>query len=275
VPKIELLFGGIAALAALFAHAMFEFIFHVPSILLLASVLLGVVAGLSQQSLHKVEPAALKRDFAGSAILVLVLGGISLQQARGMQAWGASPDWRSRITAVNVWPLAPERAIETVRTVVSESPGAESSRTYVAAESILGNALAWRPYNWELRLERAWLEIAFGQSVESALVAVRAAILTNPLQPKIPLRFAAALAERHPAYALQFVRSAPTQEYEDVREALRIGWQVTGDASILWELTPATSAGLRALAQFAKEQNLTAVAFEAESQLLNQHGSRH
>jgi O-antigen ligase len=274
IPKCELFYGAVAAFVALCAHAFFEFVFHVPSIALLAAVLAGITVGLSQRAKRLVEPGATRGDFVGTALLAVLIGGVAVQQARAAQEWAAGSR-AIRSEAVALWPLDSKRALEAARTAIAQGELNDSAANYIKARTILNQTLAWRPYNWELRLERAWLDVAFGKDLEDSLAEARAAILSNPLQPKIPLRFAAMLARQHPAHALAFVRSAPTSKYEDVREALRIGWMVSGEAAILWELTPAAPEGLRALAQFAREQNLKTVAEQAEARLRRDDGNHH
>jgi O-antigen ligase len=273
--KRELFFGAVAALGALLAHALFEFVFHVPSVMMLGSALLGIAVGLGQRATRTVEPAATRKDFAGNLLLLLVVGGVAAQQLRAMYHWASPDDSNSRKEAVELWPLASDRAMQVARAAVVRGEKTDGTASDAIARSILDRAIAWRPYNWELRLERAWLDIAFGSNSGESLAEARRTILLNPLQPKIPLRFAAALAARHPEHALEFVRGARISRYEDAREALRIAWSITNDAALLWELTPATNDGLRALAQFAREQNLNEIAEEAERRSRENHGNHH
>lgn len=269
-PRKELFYGALAALAALFAQAFFEFVFHVQSVLLLAGVLLGVAVGLAEQARGAAEPAAGRADFAGTSFLLALAGGLALHQGRAMHEWWSATDARGQAQAAALWPLDGAAAIQTARGIVAQDAGMTPARTHAAARLALTRAVAWRPYNWELRLERAWLDMAFATPGEDFRAEAHKAILLNPLQPKVPLRFASALAARQPARALEWVRLAPISRYEDIREALRIGWLVSGDASLLWEITPASAEGLRALAQFARENNLIALAEQAER--LREHG---
>ncbi len=272
--KSELFFGAIAGLIAVAIHAAFEFVFHVPSVMVLTAVFLGIAVGLAQESTRKVEPLPLRKDFFLTALLMVGIGAVAAQQARAIHRWNSS-DTRGKGEAVEMWPLQPMRAIAAVREAVTKNETTGTPLLYAQQRALLTAAIAWRPYHWELRLERTWLDMAFGGNLEKAILEAQGAIALNPLQPKIPLRFASVLASQHPARALEFARAAPVSKYEDVREALRIGWLISNDASLLWELTPATGDGLRALAQFAREQKLGGVATEAERRIIGIDGNHH
>jgi hypothetical protein len=79
----------------------------------------------------------------------------------------------------------------------------------------LSRTLAWDPYDWELRLERAWLDLAFSTNSLRALAEAREVVRLNPLQPQIPLRFARHyLAAQRPDLTLLLLSHPPSLSAE-------------------------------------------------------------
>lgn len=259
ISRKGLFHGAMAALIGMIVHAAFEFTFQVMAVALLAGTLFGYAMGLAQRSTRKVEPLPGRGDMIGTTILAVFIALASIQQLRATQKFTSAPDQTGRNEAVWNWPLDKERSLLAARQAMAQ--GAHQD-----ARTILDAALRARPYDWELRAERAWWELAAGANRSAAQTEARKAIATNPLQPKLPLRFAASLAAAYPVEAMELLRLAPVQKYDDVREALRIAWSIEQNGAMLWEFAR-TAEGLRALAQFAREQNLPGLANEAEEKL--------
>lgn len=260
--------GAIAACAAFAVHASVEFVAQVMATALLAASMLGLALGLKDRAdAPAVELSPGKSNLV--AVLLLALGLVSLAAPQLLAAarWneprsaGATDD--SRTVAFRAWPLDKERAIFLARELItstelgrirSENPRKEAMET-------LAQALRWRPLSWELRLERAWLEIAAAPG--GSAPAVIEAMALNPLQPQIPLRCAASLASLHPPSALEILKAGEYLKSAEVYDALKIAWSVQRSPDVLWEIAPANPAGMQALEKFARERRLTNLAEQA------------
>lgn len=275
--KAEFYRGAIAALAAFAAHAMFEFVAHVMSLAVFAALLLGVAIGLKERSSGPaVARLPVRSDFFGALALAAFIGSLASLQAaaglkwsRGAKVMIAGIPAKERSAAFALWPADSARAIVLARQLVqaAEAGQIDWPRANALALATIDRALAWRPIDWELRLERAWLRAS--ANPELALPEALSVIELNPLQPKVPLRFAATFASLHPPSALELLRRAKLGKPHEIKEALRLAWKCDPRPALLWELAPATPAGMKALAEFAREQNLAALAREAEARAAN------
>jgi hypothetical protein len=275
--KEELFEGAIIALTALCAQACFEFLFHVMAVALLGAVLLGMAAGLKAQA---VGPRVLTPVTGGQVsftiFLACAISGLAILRA------SASVLWNEGMTAENIqrsepamrqalelWPMDEQRAtVYARRMALAIDDGSFPLQTARArAGAVLGTALRWRPYNWELRLEEAWFELAFGMDRERSIERARRVVELAPLQPRIPLRFAAVLATINPPAALSFLKEARVETPEDTRLAINTAWKIERNPALLWEVTPATSEGVAELLAFAKRHELPELVGQAEAQM--------
>jgi hypothetical protein len=133
----------------------------------------------------------------------------------------------------------------------------------------LNDRLAWDPLNWELRLERVWLDLAFSTNAQRSLAEAREVTRLNPRQPQIPLRFARHYAPRQPPLAREFLHATERTNAALLREVLLLSWQLAPDTSQLWSLTPVSREGLTTLASFGLEQQLYPLAAQASLMLTN------
>jgi hypothetical protein len=174
------------------------------------------------------------------------------------------------------WPWATHRHIALTRTAV-ELLVNESRTNQTAQAEVLRNelnrTLARDPYNWELHLERAWLDLAFSTNAPRALAEARVATQLNPLQPLLAVRFARHYAARDPEVAWEFLRSATYHEQpyqgNPLHEALELALEIRGAPAALWELTPDNPHGLLTLGDFALEHDLRPMAAQAFLWLTN------
>lgn len=274
--KSEFYYGALAALAAFAVHAFFEFVTQVMSLALFAALLGGLMAGLKERaSGPAVKRAPQRINFAAALLLGGAIAGLAGLQAAAAWKWRTGgkvmtvglPE-KARREAFSLWPLDSGRAVVLARQLMraAESGQIESSRANALALGEIDAALAWQPLNWELRLERAWLRLA--AAPESALPDALTAMELNPLQTKTPLRFAASFASLHPPSALEVLRRARYEKASEVREALRLAWSIDPRPELLWEIAPEHPVGMRALAEFAREQKLPNLAREADARAL-------
>jgi hypothetical protein len=277
--KQEFYRGSLAALAAFGVHAMFEFVGHVMSLALFASLLLGIAIGLKERaSGPAVARLPARSDFFGALALAFFIGAIASIQAgaalkwnSGAKAMTANAPWKERGEAFALWPLEADRGIVLARQFMHAAQGGqiEWHRASALATEAIDRALKWRPMDWELRLERAWLRASVAP--DEALPEVLTVIDLNPLQPKLPLRFAASFASLHPPSALELLRRARLEKPHEIKQALQLAWRIDPRPSLLWELAPATRDGMKALEEFARENNLASLAREAEARAESIH----
>jgi hypothetical protein len=238
-------------------------------------VMLGILCGLRDAVAPDAEFKLATRQrgwaVAGWGVALAALGTLPvLAGVEYRAAWkrGTSPS--DAVThlekSLALWPLNPERANAWLRFKVEELRGVPLAKAQLEAGKVRARftGYAWLdPLNWELRLERAWLDIAFLKDRQTAArEALRAARL-NPKQAMIPLRFAAVLAGRDPEKAWEFLLAADVTQPRLLRERLEIAWQLRQDATELWSLVPATDEGYQALAEFALARKLPALALRA------------
>jgi hypothetical protein len=169
-----------------------------------------------------------------------------------------------------VWPIETRWALALSRAQVLALDQAERSaqqQNAQLARADLNRALRWNPYDWELRLERAWLDLAFANDRAVGLREAWETTRLNPLQPSIPLRFARHFATRNPEEAIAFLHAVNLQKPSTFRFVLDQAWEVQPDSAQLWELTPDRPDTLLTLAHFALAHRLSGVAVEALGRL--------
>ncbi|MCX8155454.1 MAG: O-antigen ligase family protein [Verrucomicrobiae bacterium] len=280
VTEPEILIGALAALLAFLVHAQFEFVGQTQANLLLAAALLGLVVGMLEEPHRPEVPPALPRS---RVVVHCALGGavVMAAVAQGWSFWR----WQTRLDhpapegqaaaigqSLRLWPWASERRVACLRARVlalQREPRAEQIRQAAHLREEFLRALRLDPYQWELRLELAWLELAFSESSAAGREAAWGVMRLNPLQPRLGLRFARHFAVREPHVALEFLQAAPLERPEDLREALEIAWQAEPQPATLWSLTPDTPAALMTLADFALHRGLGGLAREACRQATN------
>ena len=279
----ELLFGALAALAAFAVHALLEFVFQITANALLASALLGYVIGSRDRTLAPAVPVPVSgpRLFfnVGWAValfgLALGHGGAFFLFERGLRARTRSECVACLTRSVRLWPWSVKRQIALARAEVQlhlDPSAPEKEPSQAMAEKVrrqLDSAMELSPFDWELRLERAWHSLAFFPNAAFSREEAWEAVKLNPLQSQIPLSFARHFAKTEPELALKFLAAAPFSSEKPHREALALAWEMTGDTSALWALTPETTPALQTLGNFAAEQRLARLAAQVARQLTN------
>jgi hypothetical protein len=269
----ELALGAFAGLIAIMTHSLFDFPWQVMANALLGALLLGVVVGLRDASTPAAEfkLASRKRGWSlaiGGLLLVVlaVLPILGFREYRLAQEKDLPTDQTvvHAARALSLCPVNVERAnlwlrLQVFRLRENKNAAAAAGDIRVSYTSYLRTD----PLNWELRLERAWLDIAFMKDRQKALQEAVAVTGLNPKQAMIPLRFASLLADRDPEKAWDFLLAADVTQEQLLRERLALGWQLRPDATQLWSLIPATENGYAALADFAFTKNLPVLALKA------------
>ncbi|MEW6160241.1 MAG: O-antigen ligase family protein, partial [Verrucomicrobiota bacterium] len=277
----ELIFGALAALGAFAVHALVEFVFQIPSTAVLAAALLGFLLGARDSGLRPAVPQALRRSrmiFNYAVTFAFLV--IALLQGLAFWAWHrakSEPIPAARIAlgqrSLQLWPWAVSRQIGLTRLRVQHLnalPRSEASRLAQRTRSELQSALARDPYHWELRLERAWFDLAFGNDQNRAVAEAREVMRLNPLQVQIPLRFARHFRDENPVLAWEFLSKAPVEPGMTLRETLFLAWDLTKDASKLWDLTPNSPGALKTLGEVALELKLYPLAVQAYDSVRDQ-----
>jgi hypothetical protein len=281
VAEPELLFGGLAALWAFAAHATFEFVFQIPSTAILAAVILGYLVGaVENEERPKVPPPPAKRrvvwNLAGA---VIVLAVASLQLAawlswdtghRALRSGSGERAVSAMERSLGLWPWDAGRQLALTRAQVLRLGELDREAQPTAVTAIrqrLTAALRRDPLNWELRLDRAWLALAFAKDPATVADEAWEVVRLNPLQAEIPLRFARFFTTRDAALAWRFLEATPVRDAGDLREVLEAAWALRRDGASLWVLTPPTAEGLLTLGSFATDKNLRPLAVQAYQQL--------
>ncbi|MEW6305543.1 MAG: O-antigen ligase family protein [Verrucomicrobiota bacterium] len=272
----ELVLGAVAALTGFAAHAVFEFVGQITSTALLAAALLGFVIGCRDH----IKRAAVPAPPGNWRVIGNRLFGVALIVVAGLQAaafwhWtqgrgDASSVSRAQVEEVrHSLQLAPwlvERQAALTRMEVRllrDAPPETQREQAAAARAQLNRSIAWDPLNWELRLERAWLDLAFSSDRALGLAEAREVCRLNPRQPLIPLRFARHFAVRDPNAAWEFISQPVLTSGPRLREVLELAWTIRGDASALWSLVPDTPGAMLTFGEFAQSKRLTGLAAEA------------
>ncbi len=279
MPEPELCFGALAGLTVFAFHALFEFVFQIPANAILAAVLLGVLVGMRDQPCRPALPlppanwrVAVNFAWAGVLTLVAVLQGVafwhwqSAQQVRAPAAFVAEAR-----KAREWWPLDSRREVGLARGEVelfaSQNRSVQRASAGASRER-LNHALCLDPMNWELRLERTWLDLAFSTNAVRARQEAFEVVRLNPLETRICLRFARHFARRDPLTSMEFLRRLDLTKPDLLRPALEIAWLGDSRPSVLWSLTPDTPGTLKVLGDFAAERGLNTQAAQAYQMLV-------
>lgn len=276
----EMFFGAVAALAVFAAHAAVEFVFQITATALLAAVLLGFLTGGRERTARPALPSPLPRwrrtlNAFGAVALLAAAGAQGLACFHAHQAATArSPELKVAALshALRYWPWATDRSIELTRAQVAQLATLPRSQWTALAQTVrneLSPAITRDPYQWELRLERAALDLNFLTNRVRAVAEVHEVIRLNPLQPRIPLAFARLSAERDPELAWEFLRATDLSGGRHLREALDLAWQIRGDTPSLRAVAPDTAAGGIALGDFALEKGFFPLAAQSFLRLTN------
>ncbi len=273
----EMIFSALAGLVAFAVHSLFDFPFQIPANALLAAALLGFVLGHRDQA-HRAPVLVPARRLQILITLGWAAALLAIASLQALAWWHWQTARRATSTdelvqhirrSVELWPWSTERPIVLARAQVKRLQTlklADASTIRDEARRIrrqLHQAMTRDPFNWELRLERAWLDLAYWPEARRSLEEAWEVTRLNPLQPKIPLRFARHFRTRNPELAMKFVRTARLSTPEDIYEALRLAWEINHEPAQLWELVPPTRTGLDSLARFAADQQLMPLAAQA------------
>jgi len=278
----EYVFGAVAALVCFGVNALFEFVGQIPANLLLAASLLGFLLGSRAAAAAPTAPRPPSGwRVAWNHLAALGLGAVALLQAFAFWNWYEAGRHRDTPTAVErvarsleLWPWASNRQLGLTRQQVNlarDLSGPEREAAGREMRARLNQTLGHDPYHWELRLERAWLDLAFSTNARLALEEAREVARLNPRQPQIPLRFARFYANRAPEVAYKFLEMADRTNVTVLEDALTLSWQLGHDTARLWALTPPTTPGLLRLGDFAVKTGLHPLA--AQAYLLVTNGS--
>jgi O-antigen ligase len=265
-----LLAGCLAGVAGFAAHALVEFVFQVPATALLVAVLLGLLLGTSDKRQDAIVPSSEPRtrllSRIGLGLALLCIGSFqalaAIEWHKGKSAHEPQLEIEHLERATGYWPFNSRRALELTR-VYENAGGLADGHNLRLARETLNRALAWDPYNWELRLERAWVDLVAPETEARGIAEAKETQRLNPLQPRISLEFAKYFALPNPEVAFQFLRETPATDSSTINETLKLGREISPSPAVLWELTPATPAGFLALGDFAMEQQLLKIASEA------------
>ena len=199
-------------------------------------------------------------------------GMASIYWYRGLHAASAGPRAESIARSLQWWPWASHRQIALSRAnvdLISHEPRARQFALAKVLRQEWNRTLLWDPYDWELRLECVWLDLAFSGNSQRALAEARDVVKLNPLQPQIPLRLAQHYANYDPETAWEFLLSGFPYPEKHFYEALAMAWQVRGETAALWRMTPNRVESLLILRDFAASQKLFAMAGQAYERATN------
>lgn len=286
IEEPELMIGLAAGFAALCVHASVEFVYQIPSLALLGAVVAGSLAGYHDRrtvSAGSVVPLPPKSSeaMAWRAAAAMVVAACAFQGTafirhqiglRQLENGHPGPATENMAMAMRWWPWAVDRqGVLTRHRIRSIQSSAEPDRASLAASARreVNRVLARDPFDWRLRLERSWLDLAFGTERSRAIEEAWDVVRLNPLQPAIPIEFAAFVVEFDRAEAWRFLSAGSPGSRRDLTRMLEIGWvacrQQPGD---LWSLVPAGDTNLETLGDFALSRELrplAATAFRAVS----------
>ncbi len=280
----EVFFAALAALGAFAAHGLIEFVFQIPSTALLAATLLGYLIGsLDAVGRPAVLPppsrtrVAMNYAWGAGIVLASVCAGFGWHwwhEARQARAQGNPILTQSKQDqSLRVWPWNSHHQLTharlQIKTLAAEPPEARRSKA-PAIRSDLQSALQADPYNWELRFERAWLDLQFSTNQPLALYEIREVMRLNPLQPQIPIAFASHFASRDPERAFELLQQAHLATPRDLRDALNVALSLPIERARLWSLVPADVQSITTLGDLARDKGLHALAEEAYRRLRGQ-----
>ena len=277
----ELLFGAAAGLIAFAVHASIEFVFQMPATALLAAALLGFTIGVRDVCPKPVVPLPPRRrrvvlNLAAGVLLAVAAAaqGLSTHHWRAATARDVvkAPSSRAALVEESLawWPWAAKRQLGLTRLQVAAISNEPKDVRIPMAEAIrrrLNDSIALDPLNWELRLERAWLDLAFFRTTPRPRITVAEAVRINPLQAQTPIAFASALVSRDPDWARELLFLVDRSSLANLRRVLPVAVRLPSPDALCLELTPDTTPALRTLAAFALERNLQAIAVLAADRM--------
>lgn len=274
LPEPELYFGALAGLTAFAVHALCEFVFQIPATALLAAALFGFLAGNAPGAPSPAAPAPVfTRRLLLNFVCALVLLFFAARQATGFwwfqQSRLSATDGgavRALRHSLEWWPWDSARPVFLLRAEAAMLGGLPAPAQEIQigqAKAELQAALHRDPLNWNLRLERAWFDLAYSSNSARGRMEALEVVRLNPRQSKIPLHFARHFAQRDPATALQFLKAIPPAANTDLDETLLLDWKIENQTAPLWTLVPETPRGMMALGDFALTQNLVPLALQA------------
>ena len=281
----ELFWGALAGLAAFAVQACLDFPFQIEANALLAATLAGLAAGFAPAAPESAERGQPSAPIVPSwrvwwnRMGALSIIGLALAQGLASAAWfqaRTKTPIETRLhlmdRSVRLWPFDMSHQLARLRAQAASLQLLQGSARGAASKKILqefDQILARDPFNWEIRLERAWFLLAFFPENPRGREEAWQTLKLNPLQPLIPLGFAEYFAPTDRALALAFVRAAAASTPEAWHRALKLTWQITADSSQLWPVVPATPEGLAVLGDFALEQKLLPMAVAIFQRLEN------
>ena len=270
----ELYFGAVAALAAFAVHACFEFVFRIPANAILAGTLAGLAVGLREQPQQPevIGPVTRRRfllnlGWGAFLLLMAILQGAGAWQL-AMASSAPSPNEKSAgiRNAMTLQPWVSGNYIALARAEADILATMNRQQQIARLPEIrrhLNAGLEWNPLDWELRLERAWLDLAFSTNLVQARHEAWETVRLNPLNAQIPLRFARHFIRRDPVTGAAFLKAAIQTDPSLLRTALEMAWQAERDPRLLWSLTPDTPEALLTLSDFAAQAGLADMAAQA------------
>ena len=204
--------------------------------------------------------------------LPLLLQAVALGHFIG--AYRAST-WESKArhyrSSLNWWPSATYQLphlIAAEKQVFSTLPQSERPAAAAAVRDEINRILRLDPYNADLRVERAEVDLDYFTDTARAKREIRDACRLNPLDESIPLRFARHTVTNDPAFALELIHNA-RRTAPNLPQYLALAWQANPNTASLWPLVPTNVAGLSALAEFGLEKKLPFLAANAWLRLTN------
>jgi O-antigen ligase len=281
MPEPELCFGALAGIAAFLVHSQLEFVFQIPANAMLVATLLGVVIGMrDEQNSPEVAPPVDNQGMALNLCLGMSLMFIAVMQGTALRYWLQAQNnptpaafAQSAKSALLFWPWESQRSIGLARAEVRMLADTHRAQGVTAAQTIrqqLNRALEYDPFNWELRLERVWLDLAFSTNHKRSQQQAWEVMRLNPLQSRIPLRFANHYQVRDPALALKFLHAMDLHQPENLKTAMALAWRINPQPTTLWDLTPDTPACLAVLGDFAMGKGLNSLAAKVFENLAEQ-----
>jgi O-antigen ligase len=270
----ELVMSTLAALGAFAVHASFDFVGQIVSNSVLAAALLGFLTG------SRVEPerpavapppgrgrVALNLAAALALLTVALLQGAAFWQwHQGTRATNPAAQVEACRASLRLWPWATKRHVALVRAQAATFADLTRDRAVAPAQAAwaeLNASLRRDPLNWELRLERAWLDLAFSTNAARARDEAWEVCRLMPLQPQVPLRFARQFIESDPDFTRHLLHSIRLEDARHLPLVFDVSWRLYHQAADLWNLTPDTPEGLLALGDFALEEKLLPLAAQA------------
>ncbi|HYE33197.1 MAG TPA: O-antigen ligase family protein [Methylomirabilota bacterium] len=274
-PRPELVFSAEAALVAFIAHGLVEFVFQIPATATLGAAMLGYLVGMRDRGRQPIVPAPRLRRVAVNYALGIALVGLSVAQLAAWHKYRRAAKTENitlRIgliqRSLGLWPWNSDRALalahaETLR-VRTLTAGITPEDAAIGER--LAGLLEKDALNWRLRLEIFLMRLAMGEEPSTLVEEGWRIVRINPLQPKLSLLVAQALARAQEPAAVEFLREAARYP-KNLPRTLALAWQLEQDTGLLWELAPGTDEGLQQLGDFAAAQGMREMARQAYERL--------